>query len=84
MNIIDNRSKEALTAGSVLVMNNGNSFLTIKDVSHENYRLVKPDDMKTHYTFSEDNFNEAYIRRNYNIKEIIPASEVQLVIGGTK
>ncbi|MDF9638816.1 hypothetical protein [Bacillus cereus] len=85
MNIIDNRKKveeKLLTEGSVVVMGSGKQYLAIRDVKNRTFRLVKVEDMSTQFTFQEEDFNANYLKRNYNIKEIIPASEVQIVIGG--
>ncbi|MGG3644646.1 hypothetical protein [Bacillus wiedmannii] len=85
MNIIDNRSKvetAKLERGALIVTNLGKQYLIVRDSLNDTIRLVNLDTMATVYTYDQREFSVERMRRNFTIAEIIPASEVQLVIGG--
>ncbi|WP_144466747.1 hypothetical protein [Bacillus nitratireducens] len=86
MNIIDNRKKVegTLEIGAVVVAEHGTKYLVVRDVMNEQLRLVVIDTMETAFHFRRHEFTIERVNKSITIKEIIPASEVSLVIGGTK
>ncbi len=84
MQIIDNRKKVkgVLEIGAVIVAEHGTKYLVIRDVMNEQLRLVVIDTMETAFHYRRHEFTIERVSQSITIKEIIPASEVQLTIGG--